>query len=379
MEYALQHTPKQSDLSAWILLAKAPGLGPVRIRQLLQQLDTPEAIINANRSVLKSHNVPDTAIRWLKQARSSDLVLEMAWLEQPGHHCISVLDQRYPVLMNELHDAPALLFVKGDVGLLSMPQLAIVGSRNPSVDGKQSAFQFSQYLAAGGLVITSGLAQGVDAQSHLGALSKGRTIAVCATGLDRVYPSEHHKLAHQIAENGALVSEFLPGTEVHKAYFPRRNRLISGLSIGTLVVEAGLRSGSLITAQCALEQGREVFAIPGSIHNPMSKGCHRLIKQGAKLVENAADIIEELQSHLQHLKHALHSEMKAPSNDKELSLEKLDPEYRTLLDNIGYSPISIDELIEKTGFKAEEISSMLLILELDAWVKPAGSGRYSRS
>ncbi len=368
------------SLEAWLLLVKTPQLGPVGIRHLLEELGSPEQIITASSSALRELKVPNASMLWLKKARVSNIKYELDWCKQEHHHVVSIFDDAYPLLLRELNDAPTLLFVKGDIDLLSLPQLAIVGSRNPTNIGKQVAFEFSRYLSQCGLVISSGLAQGIDGQSHKGALSNGKTIAVCATGLDRVYPAKHHQLAQQIAQQGALVSEFLPGTELHKAFFPRRNRLISGLSIGTLVVEASVRSGSLITAQYALEQGREVFAIPGSIHNPMAKGCHKLIQQGAKLVEKADDILEELQSHLQHLTLALKSETdRKVSLLQKMDMSKLDDDYKDLLEVISYNPISIDELIGNSSFKADQISSMLLILELEGFVSNAGSGRYTRT
>ena len=366
-------------LNAWLLLVKTPQLGPVGLRYLLEQLGSPEQIMAASTKNLRELKTPSSAIRWLKQASSTDIEYELNWCNKKDHHVLNILDEAYPRLLKELHDAPPLLFVKGDVDVLSMPQLAIVGSRNPSSDGKQVAFQFAQYLSQCGLVISSGLAQGIDAESHKGALSNGKTIAVCATGLDRVYPEKHHQLAQQIANQGALVSEFLPGTKLHKSFFPRRNRLISGLSIGTLVVEASVRSGSLITAQFALEQGREVFAIPGSIHNPMAKGCHKLIQQGAKLVEVAEDILEELQSHLQHLNHGLHASLSSKNTlAAKIEMADLDTDCQHLLEAISYSPISIDELVEKSNFKTEQISSMLLTLELEGLVSNIESGRYTR-
>ena len=366
-------------LDAWLLLIKAPQLGPVGIRHLIEHLGSPDKILTASANVLRELKTPNAAIRWFKQARASDIDFELDWCNQKDHHVLTMFDENYPCLLKEIHDAPPLLFVKGDIEVLTQPQIAIVGSRNPSSDGKQIAFQFAQFLSQSGLVINSGLAQGIDAESHRGALSNNKTIAVCATGLDRVYPAKHHQLAQHIAKQGALVSEFLPGTKLHKAFFPRRNRLISGLSIGTLVVEASVRSGSLITAQCALEQGREVFAIPGSIHNPMAKGCHKLIQQGAKLVETADDILEELQSHLQHLKHGLHSNLNTNTSlSQKIATTNLDVDYQNLLEVITYSPISIDELIANSNFKAEQISSMLLILELDGFVSNVGSGRYTR-
>ena len=366
-------------LDAWLLLVKTPQLGPVGLRHLLDQLGGPEQIIAASTNTLRELKTPNSAIRWLKKSSSTEIEYELNWCHKKDHHVLNILDDAYPQLLKEIHAAPTLLFVKGDIDTLSIPQLAIVGSRNPSRDGKEVAFQFAQYLSQCGLVINSGLAQGIDAESHKGALSNGKTIAVCATGLDRVYPAKHHQLAQQIANQGALVSEFLPGTELHKSFFPRRNRLISGLSLGTLVVEASVRSGSLITAQFALEQGREVFAIPGSIHNPMAKGCHKLIKQGAKLVEVAEDILEELQSHLQDLHQGLRSSLSSKTSmAQKAEKANLDPDCQQLLEAINYSPISIDELIEKSNFSASQISAMLLSLELEGLVSNIDSGRYTR-
>jgi len=374
----MHNTNSQSDLSAWLILNKTPKLGPIKIRHLLKHLQSPHNIISASTRTLSDLKTPANAIRWLKQATKENIQTELSWLRKCSlNHCITIFEDNYPNLLNELNDSPPILFVQGDINLLNMPQLAMVGSRNPSASGKQTAYQFAQYLTDGGLIINSGLAQGIDAASHLGALSCGKTIAVCATGLDRVYPHQHQKLAQQITQHGALISEFPPGTPVHKAFFPRRNRLISGLSLGTLVVEASLKSGSLITAQFALEQGREIFAIPGSIHNPMAKGCHKLIKDGAKLVENTTDIIEELQSQLQGLKVGLHSTI---SNEHKVTREvlrsELDKDQKVLLEVIAYSPISIDEMVIKTKLNADLISSKLLILELEGWVINAGSGRY---
>jgi len=371
---------KTSALEAWLLLTKAPKLGPIKSRNLVRRLGNVENVISASTKTLRELKTPSAAIRWLKSANSSDIANELNWCKQNHHHTISILDETYPYLLKQLKDAPNLLFIKGNINLLSLPQLAIVGSRNPTNNGKQLAFEFAQYLTQSGLLINSGLAQGIDAASHQGALKNGNTIAVCATGLDQVYPRKHQVLAQQIEKQGALVSEFLPGTELHKAYFPRRNRLISGLSIGTLVVEASIRSGSLITAQYALEQNREVFAIPGSIHNPMAKGCHKLIRQGAKLVETAQDILEELQNHLQLISHNI--KIEANSEGPSFSQQKishLNNEQQSLLEIIAYKPISIDEIVESSKFKPEKISSMLLILELEGLVSNIGSGRYTRT
>ncbi|NHZ69869.1 MAG: DNA-protecting protein DprA, partial [Thermotogales bacterium] len=294
---------------------------------------------------------------------------------------LTCLDPGYPALLKEIPDPPALLFVHGDPDYLNQPQLAVVGSRNPSHDGAALAREFSAHLASSGLTITSGLATGIDGAAHQGALQAGGgTVAVTGTGLDRVYPAKHRQLAHQIAENGALVSEFPPGTLPLPENFPRRNRIISGLSLGTLVVEAALRSGSLITAHAALEQGREVFAIPGSIHNPLARGCHALIREGAKLVETGDHILEELAS-LVTLCLSQANDGVTPKSAAGISENpaNLDAEYFNLLDLMGYEPVSVDQLVQRSGLTPEQVSSMLLLLELENHVNSSPGGRYSRS
>jgi DNA processing protein len=299
---------------------------------------------------------------------------DLAWLEASRARLIPLTDPAFPPPLRELADAPVALYVRGDAALLASPQLAMVGSRNPSTEGRHNAEAFSEYLAGCGLTITSGMALGIDAASHRGALKGGgRTVAVWGTGLDKPYPPAHRELAEEIADKGLLVSEFPPGTPPLPGHFPRRNRLISGLSLGTLVVEAASRSGSLITARLAGEQGREVFAIPGSIHNPMSRGCHRLIRDGAKLVESAGDILEELAPLLklestQARAAPIHAGAGAPE----------DPEYALLLNSMDYAPTSVDALVERTGLTPDVVSSMLLMLELQGQVEASPGGRYSR-
>lgn len=292
------------------------------------------------------------------------------WLSQPNHYLVTFLDNDYPQLLKEIADPPLALFMVGDRTLLSTPQIAIVGTRNPTAAGREMARQFAQYLAEAGLTITSGLAFGVDAAAHQGVLTgSGKTIAVCGTGLDLVYPAKHRQLAEQISQQGALVSEFPLGTQPIKFNFPQRNRIISGLSVGTLVVEAALRSGSLITAHAAMEQGREVFAIPGSIHNPLSKGCHQLIRQGAKLVETTDDILEDLGSLIKISITDMNQQL-----EKDLRIPILDPEYQQLLDFIGHETISVDTLVVRSGLSIEVVASMLLMLELQSLIgrQPGG-------
>jgi DNA processing protein len=270
-----------------------------------------------------------------------------------------------------------VLYVLGDVTALHTPQLAMVGSRSPTASGRDTARSFAELFARTGITITSGLALGIDAASHEGALhAHGLTIAVCGTGLDVTYPRKNAELASRIREHGAIVSEFPPRTPPLRPHFPRRNRIISGLSFGTLVVEAARNSGSLITAQHALEQGREVFAIPGSIHNPLSHGCHKLIRSGAKLVESAGDVLSEVLNFLQPQSLAAREAGAVNVGDR---LPALDKEYEILLDALGFEPASIDVLATRTGIPGDSVTSMLLILELQGHIKPHGGGRYGRA
>jgi len=294
---------------------------------------------------------------------------DLAWLAQPDHGAITISSVEYPPQLKEISDPPPVLFVYGNPRLLEKPQIAIVGSRNPSTVGSETAFNFAKDLTEHGFIITSGLALGIDAAGHRGALKAGGpTIAVAGTGLDRVYPARHKDLATQIVGNGALVSEFPPGTAAKANHFPRRNRIISGLSQGLLVVEAAMQSGSLITARLALEQNREVFAIPGSIHNPLARGCNALIREGAKLVETTEHIIEELTPYFQQ------DEKKFTLNHQ----STLDLEQQTLLNLIMFEPTSIDTLVAHTGLKVEEIASSLLILELQGYLEATPGGCYCR-
>ncbi|MEY3759513.1 MAG: DNA-protecting protein DprA [Pseudomonadota bacterium] len=293
----------------------------------------------------------------------------MSWVEQKNNAVITFNDANYPAQLKEIADPPPLLFVRGNADLLSHPQIAIVGSRNPSSLGEETAFNFAKTLSRHGFVITSGLALGIDAASHRGALNaKGYTVAVTGTGLDRVYPARHKDLATEIVNTGVMISEFPPGTTAKANHFPRRNRIISGLCQGLLVVEAAKQSGSLITARMALEQNREVFAIPGSIHNPLARGCNALIRQGAKLVETTQDILEELNQYYQQ-----------DDNITPITMESiLDLEQQTLLNHVMFSPTSIDKLVENTGESVEVISSMLLILELQGYLEATAGGCYMR-
>jgi len=298
---------------------------------------------------------------------------ENEWLQQENHHLLRLGDDAYPELLAGIAGPPAQLHVVGDPELLHLPALAIVGSRNPTSGGARNAFEFARHLGATGFCIVSGLAQGIDAAAHRGALAAGApTIAFLGHGIDRVYPACNRDLAHEIARRGALVSEFPLGTPPNRTLFPQRNRLISGISLGTIVVEAARRSGSLITARLAAEQGREVFAIPGSIHNPLSRGCHQLIRQGAKLVEAADDIVSELAPLVGHLL----EEMEAPMPSVE-SAADADEEYAKLLAALGHDPVDVDALVARSGLTIEQVSSMLLILELEGKIEKLSGGRYS--
>jgi DNA processing protein len=289
-------------------------------------------------------------------------------------------DPRYPELLKQIPDPPIGLFVSGNPTLLNTPQLAMVGSRNPSPYGRQIAESFAKHLSRCGLSITSGLAAGIDTASHRGALAgSGITLAVCGTGLDTTYPRSSEALAGEIEQWGALISEFPPGTPPLKHHFPQRNRLISGLSLGTLVVEAALRSGSLITARLAGDQGREVFAIPGSIHSPMSKGCHQLIRQGAKLVDTAEDILSELGSLSASLTNLTATTTANPHDLKGISHALLDKDYKILLDALGFEPLSVDQLVLRSGLSADAVASMLLILELEGRIESFPGGLYLRA
>jgi DNA processing protein len=372
-EQNLKHDPERE---AWLLLSQASGIGSRYFQRLLSHFGAALPALQAPADQLCAVGIPQPAIASIKAMRRQTIAPTLEWLAQPGHHLITLADDGYPSLLREIDDPPPVLYLIGNVQLLHQPQLAIVGSRNPTPTGLDNAREFARALASAGLSITSGLAIGIDGAAHTGALSGGSTIAVLGTGPDRIYPASHRQLAHRIAEQGLLVSEFPPGTQARAENFPRRNRIISGLSLGTLVVEAATQSGSLITARLANEQGREVFAIPGSIHNPLARGCHALIRQGAKLVESAQDIVEELSALLGGLETMADSAPTAATPDAD---READPDYQRLLQALGYDPASVDELITRSGLTAEAVSSMLLLLELDGHVSSAPGGRYSRT
>lgn len=352
----------------WLALARIPGVGPQTCRRLLAHFSI-EDLFQASRASLLAVGVSEKLVDALQNPPWQSVEQDLQWLALPENHVITIEDEGYPVQLTEIADPPPLLFVKGNPQLLGMPQIAMVGSRNPSIVGLSVAAEFAGAIAEAGYVVTSGMALGIDAAAHQGVLDAGGyTIAVAGTGLDRVYPARHKALAGEIAGKGALVSEFPLGTNAKAGHFPRRNRIISGLCQGLLVVEAAAQSGSLITARLALDQNREVFAIPGSIHNPLARGCNALIRQGAKLVETVEDIFEELGQYNQIYKCA----------DAQITQTVLDLEQQNLLNLVPYSPITVDNLVQASGYSVEIVSSILLFLELQGYIAAAPGGSYYR-
>lgn len=355
-------------LAPWLRLLETPGLGRDGARRLVAAFGTPEGVLQAPAEALTACVGPvlaaalaEAPARWAERV---DGVL--AWLEAgAARRVMSLGDPDYPPLLLQTADPPLLLYVQGRVELLAAPAVAVVGSRQASAQGLDNAREFSRQLAEAGLVVVSGLAAGIDGAAHQGALAAGPqaagTVAVVGTGLDRVYPPSHRALAHQIAEAGALLSEYPPGTPPLPEHFPQRNRIIAGLTLGTLVVEAALRSGSLITARMAAEAGRDVFAIPGSIHAAQSRGCHALIKQGAQLAETVDDILDALQS-------------QRPGPAPGLFDAPADP----LLSALGTDPVTLDALLARTGLPAADLSARLLDLELEGQVARLPGGLYQR-
>lgn len=352
-----------ASLKAWLALSLMRGLGGEGARRLLSEFGSPEAVLAASPGSLKTIVKADVAAEIAKGITDDALAPTLEWLQDRNNHIVTLADDDYPQALLNIPDPPLLLYLKGRLDLLNCPTLAMVGSRNATPQGVHNAEAFARSLSEGGLCIASGMAHGIDAAAHRGALQEqGSSIAIVGTGLDKVYPAANRNLAHALAAQGALVSEFPLGTPPLAANFPRRNRLISGMSIGCLVVEAGLQSGSLITARLASEQGRDVFAIPGSIHAPQSKGCHALIKQGAKLVETAQDIIEELGS-----------QIVTPIHEA----KHLD-ENSSLLGHLGFDPVDIDTLMARSGLTMAELSAMLLTLELEGRISALPGGQYQR-
>jgi DNA processing protein len=387
-----------TEHSHWLIALRAPGFGGTRLIELTEHFGGIDRLVGASRHDLRSAGLDDAAVAALKGPDQALLHGDLAWLEQPSHHLIAWDSERYPALLRDIPSPPAALFVAGEPDILWRPQVAVIGSRNPTAGGKDNARDFAGELARQGLTITSGLAAGIDSIAHEAALDVGgTTVAVMGTGLDQVYPASGEALAGRIRSHGALVSEFPLGTPAKREHFPSRNRIISGLSLGVLVIEAGLRSGTLITARLAGGQGREVFALPGSIHNPLAKGCHRLIRDGAKLVESVAEVIQDLAPMAGQLADRLRNELAAAkrpqgsgsighdspepgsldlgSGDPQLGQ---DPEYRRLWSCLGYDPKPVDAIVEQSGLTARAVSAMLLMLELRGMVEAHRGGAFSR-
>jgi len=363
-----------SDTTLWLRLLRAPGIGAKSASDLLQHFTDISGVFSASDQDLRSLGISAETRAAMRKPDDEFLKRSLEWLGHDKNHLVALDEPAYPELLKAIPDPPILLFIRGNKDCLGLPQLAMVGSRNPTAAGLDTARMFGRHLSASGLAITSGLALGIDSASHRGALdADGVTIAVCGCGLDRVYPAGQEALAESIIGNGALVSEFPPGTPPSRKNFPQRNRIISGLAVGTLVVEAAKASGSLITARYTAEQGREVFAVPGSIHSPQSRGCHQLIRQGAKLVESAADIFEELGAMVGALAEA------EDRQEPQTPAPRFDSSHQQLLNTLGEETLPIDTLAERSGLTAREVSSMLLILELQGLVQTAPGGRYCKT
>lgn len=377
------------------------GIGPTLYQKLLKHFESDTAILSSTRKQREDLNLSQATIDSLDNPNQEAIERDKEWVKGTNNYIISQTSVHYPAMLKEIYDPPILLYLHGNPECLSNLQLSIVGSRNPTPDGRQCAFEFAHTLAKGGFTITSGLALGIDGAAHEGALAAGApTIAVTGTGLDRVYPAAHRDLAHKIAEQGALISEFALGTSPLTHHFPRRNRIISALCTGCLVIEAALKSGSLITARHALEQGREVFAVPGSIHNALTKGCHLIIRDGAKLVENEQDIVDELGSLLTaqyemsrpDTYHRDSSKAKEESQNHAHDLQQnnkkshhsscvntLNKDTQELLNAISFDPVTADTLCSRSKFDINQVSSMLLILELEGFICAQTGGRYTKS
>jgi DNA processing protein len=370
-----------AEPEAWLSLDLIPGLAGERVRVLLAKFGAPSAtlaqpassIVAALNGAGLSRNSQKIAEAIAAGPEIERLNAALAWLEGESNHLLTLADSDYPSALLEIADPPPLLYLKGDRELLGRPGIAVVGSRNATPVGLQNAEAFSRSLSQSGLTIISGMALGIDAAAHRGGLDGGASsVAVVGTGLDLVYPARNKTLAKELVEKGLIISEFSLSTPALATNFPRRNRIISGLSRGVLVVEAALASGSLITARQAAEQGREVFAIPGSIHSPFSKGCHQLIKQGAKLVDEANDILIELQWRTATSKAAASP---ASSDDLQTIEEATEDPILTAM---GYDPVSIDALVERVEFAADQVMARLTELEIDGVIAPLPGGRYQR-
>lgn len=363
------------SLEPWLALLHAQQAAGRGLKAAVREVGSAEALVAQSDATLERAGLDPAAIAALRRPAPDVLERWHAWLGVPGRDLVTAGSARYPPLLAATPDPPLALWTVGrDTTLLAAPQIAIVGSRNSTAGGRDTAREFARYLSEHGIAITSGLAIGIDAAGHVGALAgAGGTLAVLGSGIDSIYPRINARLGARIAEHGLLVSEYPPGTPVRPGQFPARNRIIAGLALGTLVVEAARRSGALITARLAGEFGRDVFAVPGSIHNALVRGCHALIRDGARLVESAAEILAEIAPSID-----LDADADAALEAPESSTRELDPEYRKLLDLLGFDVIDRQTLADRSGLTAAELSSMLLILELEGYVEALPGGRYSR-
>ena len=370
----------------WLVLLNAPSIGGASLISLIENLGTASALAGSSTRELKQLGLPEPTVTAINQPDHTKIESDLEWLSQPGRHLVCWDDENYPALLRRIDGPPAALFVDGDPDCLWQPQIAIIGSRNPTAGGLEHARDFAATLARQGMTITSGLASGIDCAAHVAALEAGAcTVAVNGTGLDRVYPQSSQQIAAGIRSHGAMVSELPLGSPPRRQHFPSRNRIISGLSLGVLVIEAGLNSGTQITARKAAEQGREVFALPGSLHNPLAKGCHRLIREGARLVETTEDIMQELGPVAAELGSAIKKRLAlqelpdTPMRPERHQQAFVDPEYEILWNALGYDPRPVDKLVECSGLSAREVSSMLLLMELKGLVRKQGISGYSRT
>jgi DNA processing protein len=358
-----------TDLHDWIRLHLALGQSEQCCHKLLDQFKTPTVIFQQSDNALKQCGLSLAQRHRLRQTYPQNVNKTMAWENNPQHHIIHYHHPHYPQRLKHIHAPPILLYIWGNPSLLGSAQIGMVGSRNPSHYGKEVAYAFAAALAQQQLTITSGMALGIDACSHRGVLQvQGHTIAVLGSGLNQLYPRAHESLAKEISLSGAVLSELPLDTPPRAPHFPKRNRIISGLSMGVVVVEASIRSGSLITARLALEQNREVFAVPGSIHNPLSKGCLHLIQQGAKAVEKIEDILSELFLSKMPARFILES------TSKNRYCEHSDSIMNKLLDCVNDEDTSDEIIIKRSGFDAQTASSMLLNLELHGYIESSPNG-----
>lgn len=366
-----------NDVRPWLALNQTQGLGNAALCQLLTKFGSPEAIYSTSISQLREI-VDEGTARKITQGIDADVIAPtLDWLQKDNAHIVTLADSEYPQKLLEISNPPAVLYAIGNLHWLNHPSIAMVGSRSATPQGEKNAEEFAQSLCNLGLCVVSGMALGIDGAAHRGALkANGATIAVVGTGLDIVYPARHRDLAHKIAERGLIISEFPLGTPSKAQNFPRRNRLISGLSLGCLVVEANIDSGSLITSRLATEQGREVFAIPGSIHSPVAKGCHLLIKQGAKLVESTQDILEEIKHLLPVAKQTIHSPTGLMTHLG--ANETNGSEANTVLALMGYDAINFDNLQQLSALTTDSLSAMLMMLELDGKITVLQGNQYQR-